>query len=457
MPLGAALAFAGIEGAMGLLHGSQGCSTYVRRHLIGHFREPLDLASSSFDEPAAIFGGRANLFAALDNLRKQYKPSLIGVATTCLAETIGDDVPRLLREYRAERTAQELPELVAVSTPSYQGTHTEGFARAVRNVIETLAMGGARMDHVNLLPGIVSPADLRHLRELAESFGLGVTLLSDFSQTLDGPIWSEYHRLPRGGTPLEQIRLAGRAAASIEFTRVLEPAALGSTYLQERFAVPQHVLGLPIGVQACDSLVAVFERLSGRRLSDKHEASRGRLLDSYVDGHKYVAGKRVAVLGEEDLVAATAGFLTEIGMNVVLCVSGGRTGRLGQALGRPLPVACCGQADADPGNSQPATGNPEPATHNPQPLVLADSDYAAAQEAAKDLHVDLIIGNSSAYQLARDVGAPLVRVGLPIHDRLGGGRILTVGYEGTQQLYDRVVNTLLEAAQDESGVGYTHW
>ena len=46
-PLGATLAFAGIERGMTLLHGSQGCATYIRRYAISHFREPLDVASSS--------------------------------------------------------------------------------------------------------------------------------------------------------------------------------------------------------------------------------------------------------------------------------------------------------------------------------------------------------------------------------------------------------------------------
>ena len=60
-PLGACLAFRGVEGAIPLLHGSQGCATYIRRYMISHFREPMDIASSNFGETAAIFGGRENL------------------------------------------------------------------------------------------------------------------------------------------------------------------------------------------------------------------------------------------------------------------------------------------------------------------------------------------------------------------------------------------------------------
>ena len=47
-PLGACIAFAGVEGAVPLIHGSQGCGTYIRRYLISHFNEPIDIASSIF-------------------------------------------------------------------------------------------------------------------------------------------------------------------------------------------------------------------------------------------------------------------------------------------------------------------------------------------------------------------------------------------------------------------------
>jgi nitrogenase molybdenum-iron protein NifN len=71
-PLGAALVFKGIANCVPLLHGSQGCSTYIRRYMISHFKEPLDIACSNFGEETAIFGGGANIKLAIDNIRKQY-------------------------------------------------------------------------------------------------------------------------------------------------------------------------------------------------------------------------------------------------------------------------------------------------------------------------------------------------------------------------------------------------
>ena len=102
MPMGGILALKGIEGAMTLLHGSQGCSTYMRRHIAEHFNEPVDVASSSLNEKGTVYGGRTNLKQGLDNVRRVYKPKLIGVLTTCLAETIGEDIRRMASAYRQE-------------------------------------------------------------------------------------------------------------------------------------------------------------------------------------------------------------------------------------------------------------------------------------------------------------------------------------------------------------------
>ena len=67
-----------------------------------------------------------------------------------------------------------------------------------------------------------------------------------------------------------------------------------------------------------------------------------------------------------------------------------------------------------------------------------------------------MIGNSKGYQIARKLKVPLVRVGFPIHDRIGSQRILHYGYRGALSLYDRIVNALLEVKQESSEVGYSY-
>ena len=334
----ACLAFRGVEGAVPFLHGSQGCSTYIRRYMISHFKEPLDIASSNFGEAAAIFGGKENLRLGLENVARQYSPRLIGIATTCLAETIGEDVEMLLRQLRVE--CPHLPEMVHVSTPSYAGTHAEGFHAAVRALVHRLAEEGPKHQGVNLLPGIVSPADLRHLKSVLRDFGLAPITLCDYSDTLDGPVWAEYQKLPKGGTPIDAIRSMGSALATIEFGSTWNSAETGGALLEQRFGVPRYELPMPLGVIQTDRFFEVLEAISGRGAPAEYREERGRLVDAYVDAHKYVFGKRAVVYGEQDLVVGLASLLAEIGIEPSLCASGAVSGRL-EARIRCGRSRCC--------------------------------------------------------------------------------------------------------------------
>ncbi len=437
-PLGAALVFKGIAGAIPLLHGSQGCSTYIRRYLISHFKEPMDIACSNFGEQTAIFGGGANMKLALDNILTQYTPNLIGVATTCLAETIGDDVPMFLSEYRSANADAVLPPIVHVSTPSYQGTHMQGFHRAVLATVKGLASGevadGVFASRINLFPGMLSPADLRHLKELVSDFGLDAMVLPDYSQTLDGELWAEYHRIPSGGTTVDAIAGSGRNCASIEMGRVLammeETAA---TQLERSHNVPAHRMGLPMGIRQTDHLMQILEEISGNPVPEKYARQRGRLLDALVDGHKYVNGRRAVVYGEADLVAGVVDFLSEIGIQPVICATGDRGGHLESAVRQVVEEK-----------------------YHDKIRVIEGVDFVDIESAVRDAKADLMIGHSKGYSLSRKIGIPLVRIGFPIHDRVGGSRTLHVGYEGAQTLFDRLANTLLERRQANSDVGYTY-
>ncbi|MGA2337550.1 MAG: nitrogenase component 1 [Terriglobales bacterium] len=432
-PLGASLVFRGIEGAVPFLHGSQGCATYMRRYIISHFREPMDIAASGFSESSAIFGGGENLRRGLQNVSVQYKPSMIGIATTCLCETIGEDVAAMVREYQEAQIDLPTPQLVHVSTPSYIGTHVDGFHAAVRSVVATLATPEPEPSHhVNLFPGMVSTADIRYLKEIAEDFELSSIVLPDYSETLDGPALDAYERIPAGGTPIQGIRSAAGARASIEFGRSIRQRDTAAAFLESTFGVRAHRLGLPIGINETDRFFSTLKDIADRPVPRQHEMERGRLIDSYVDGHKYVFGKRAIVYGEEDLVVGLAALLAEIGIIPVLCASGGKSGALRQAITEIAP--------SSPGVTE----------------VCDDTDFMSIGEKAKLLKPDLLIGNSKGYGIARDLGIPLVRVGFPIHDRIGGQRILHLGYRGTQQLFDRIVNALLEHKQQTAEVGYSY-
>jgi len=434
-PLGACLAFRGVAGAVPFLHGSQGCATYMRRYIISHFREPMDIASSSLGEKHAIYGGGPNLKQGLRNVISKYHPQLIGVATTCLTETIGDDVPRLVKEfiqeYQEQGDAAPLPRIVTVSSPSYHGTHMEGFHRAVRNLVDQLTVPGPPVDAVNLLPGLVSPADIRYLKEILTDFGLRGIILPDISETLDGPQLATYRKIPAGGTSLEDIAQMGRARATIEYGATLKDQDTAGTLLAERFGVNLFQIGLPIGLRETDLFFSLLEMLSGQAIPEKHELERGRLLDAYVDGHKYVFGKKAVVYGEEDLVVGLTAFLAEIGVQPVLCASGGHSGRLKTAV---AAVA----ADLLP----------------EMPEVRGGVDFYDIAEEAQNLAPDLLIGHSKGYHLAKQWQIPLIRVGFPIHDRFGGQRLLHLGYRGAQQLLDRLINAVLAKKQDDSSIGY---
>jgi nitrogenase molybdenum-iron protein NifN len=157
---------------------------------------------------------------------------------------------------------------------------------------------------------------LRQLRSILEAFGLEVNLVPDYSDTLNGPLWTEYQRIPEGGTPLSgPAPHRPSAAATIECGLVLagEKETAG-TWLEERFGVPLHRLGLPIGIRQTDLFFEQLAAISGKPIPEKYTAQRGRLLDAMVDGHKHFNGVRAALFGEEDLVAGLAGFCGELGI-----------------------------------------------------------------------------------------------------------------------------------------------
>jgi nitrogenase molybdenum-iron protein NifN len=421
MPMGAVFVFRGIEGCMPLFHGSQGCSTYMRLYLAHHFREPVDIASSALSEKGAVYGGAANLKKGLKNVIAGYAPLAVGIATTCLAETIGDDVPQIIREFRQEPQVDDVM-IFNVSTPSYKASHEAGYSAALKAVVQSLAERSKPSGKINLLLGsIVSPADVRYIKRLLCDWGIGYILLPDISESFDAPLTQEFPRISAGGTPLEEIRDVGNSEATISIGAWAEGHGAGD-YLREEFDVPHFALPLPLSLETTDSLVGKLEELSGQVLPDEYEKERGRLLDTMVDAHKLMAGVKTCVYGDTEMVLGLAALMRELGMSPQILATGSASPNFDR-LARELA----------PGSK-----------------VMSGADFSQIQEEAAAREVELLVGPFTGRQTARAKGMPLLRVGFPNHDRFGAARQLVLGYEGAGRLVDAMANALLEDRERRS-------
>lgn len=419
MPLGAIIPFKGIENSMVIIHGSQGCATYMRRHMAEHFNEPIDVASSAITENGTIYGGEANLKQGLNNLIQLYKPELVGILSTCLAETIGEDIVRIAAVFQEEQAQSCIPAMVPVPTPGYGGSQFEGYFQALHSIVATLAQPTCQHDGINVLVPHISPADVREIKRILELMQVKYALLPDISDTLDSPYTKVYRKIPAGGTALADIAAMPGARATIQFGVTVEDEISPGKYLETYYGVPLYNLPLPMGIMACDRFLNLLQTLTGQQIPQQLQQERGRLLDAMVDAHKYNREGRAVVFGEPEMVYSISQVLVENGVTPVILATGSKGTRL-QGLLTALTADCDEEA-----------------------LILVNSDFSHIRKHCANKRINLAIGNSDGRILSERDGIPLVRLGFPIHDRIGGQRILTTGYTGTIQLLDLISNTLL--------------
>lgn len=423
MPMGAVTALYGIEKCMSILHGSQGCSTYIRRHMATHYNEPVDIASSSLTEEGTVFGGAGNLIKGLENLIKLYHPEVIGIPTSCLAETIGEDIPRIIRDFTFSHPDANV-KIIPISTPGYGGSQYEGFFKALRAVVENVEMDEEKNNKVNIITGMLSPADTRTLKALLNRMGIEYILLPDLSENLDGAHEKEYDRLKKGGTSLADIAKMGGARMTIELSAFLGGEFSPAEYLKERYGVPFVRMNTPVALKDTDAFIRKLAALGGVIPADLVQ-ERGRLLDAMIDSHKYNAEGRAAVFGEPDLVYSVSQLLCENGIIPVLAASGSVCPELKEKLIPDIETAA-------------------------RPMfidsyaVIDDADFDTIEKMTLDLGANILIGNSDGRRISEKHEIELIRCGFPIHDRIGGQRLQMLGYEGALQFLDRITNTLLK-------------
>ena len=420
MPLGGVMAFKGIENSMVMLHGSQGCSTYIRRHMATHFNEPIDIASSSLTEDGTIYGGAKNLKSGLKNIIKLYNPEIIGVLTTCLAETIGEDIGGIITEFQEEDLAARGIKIIPVSTPSYAGTQAEGYYRTLRALVENLSSDKVKNNKINIIAANINPGDIRQLKYILDLFKVEYTLLPDVSDTLDAGYNKKYNKVPAGGTKVSDIVSMGGAIATIEMDTTADIGCTAGDYLFKTFGVPLYKCVIPMGITATDAFIKLLSQISKKAIPEVFKMERGRYLDGIIDSHKYNSEGRAVIFGEPEIVYAVTSLCVENGIIPLLISTGSKNKMLKS-------------------NLEELTKDLEQ-----KPIILDDSDFEIIEKYSIKLNVNLLIGDSNGRRLEKKLGIKLIRIGFPIHDRVGAQRAVNVGYYGSLRFLDEITNALLE-------------
>jgi nitrogenase molybdenum-iron protein NifN len=407
-PLGAALAFLGLKGTMPLFHGSQGCTAFAKVMLVRHFREAIPLSTTAMNETTTILGGEDNVQTALLTLLVKAKPEIIGLCTTGLTETRGDDMHGILKTIKQRYPElQDLP-IVFVSTPDFKGALQDGYAAAVQSIVQTIPEAGDLIeDQVTILPSSAfSPGDVEEIKEIVEAFGLKPIVVPDLSLSLDGHLnEGDYSATTTGGTSLEDLRRVGASAFTLALGESMRGAA---DVLMQRFGTEYQVFPRVTGLSAVDELMVRLSLVSDRPVPEKYRRQRTQLQDAMLDTHFYFGRKRIAIALEPDLLYATSCFLQEMGAEIQAAVTTTKS-----------PIL------------------PEVPTEFVKIGDLEDLEQLA-------VGADLLITNSQGTRVSKKLGIPLYRRGLPIYDRLGNGHFSSVGYKGTTALLFNIGNILLE-------------
>lgn len=426
-PLGAVFAAQGFDECLPFVHGSQGCVAYFRTHLSRHYKEPNSCVSSSMTEDAAVFGGMQNMIDGLANAYALYKPKMIAVSTTCMAEVIGDDLSAFIA---SAKDADSVPKDVPVPfahTPSFVGSHTTGYDNMIKGILNYFWEREAQPQRkpgeaIYVIPGFdgYSVGNNKELKRIFGLFDIDATILSDNADVYDTPTDGTF-RMYAGGTTLEQTRQALNAKAMISLQQYCTEKTL--EYAGSK-GMDTHALNYPLGVKATDEFLTLLSKISGKPVPEELKAERGKLVDAMADSHTHLHGKRFAVFGDPDFCLGFSRFLMEVGAEPVhvLATNGNN------AWAEQVTTLLASSSHGKDGKAWPGKD-----LWHMRSLLFTEP-------------VDYIVGNSYGKYLERDTGIPLIRLTYPIFDRHHHHRFPVWGYQGALTMLVRILDRILEDA-----------
>ncbi len=440
-PLGAIMAAVGFEGTLPFVHGSQGCVAYFRTQFNRHFKEPSACVSSSMTEDAAVFGGLNNMVDGLANASAMYKPKMIAVSTTCMAEVIGDDLNAFIKTSKEKGSVPEDFNVPFAHTPSFVGSHITGYDNMMKGILSYFWDGKAGAvpalerkpnESINFIGGFdgYTVGNLREIKRLLGLMGVDYTILSDNSDVWDTPTDGEF-RMYDGGTTVEQTEAALNAKATIAMQAISTEKTMA--YIAEK---GQEVVALncPMGISGTDHFLMEVSRITGKPIPPELTKERGRILDAIADSSSYLHGKKFAMSGDPDFCLGMTAFLLELGAEPVHVVATNGSKDWAAKVQELLDASPFGKS-----------------CH-----VYPGKDLWHLRSLLFTEPVDFLIGNSYCKYLERDTGTPQIHIGFPMFDRHHRHRYPIWGYQGTLNLLVWMLDRIhLELDRNSIGIGTT--
>ncbi|MBF0591125.1 MAG: nitrogenase iron-molybdenum cofactor biosynthesis protein NifN [Nitrospirae bacterium] len=413
--IGATIALQGIDRAVPVIHGAQGCTFLAKALITRHFREPIALASTRLFAEDVIMSSDDNLVKTVDDLVQRQAPDVIAILSSGLTEVKGDDHKAAIKalQQRHDRTM-----LVYVATPDFQGGLEDGYRAAIEAVIDFLCLEGRSpseqdgspqgRSQVNVIAGhFLTPADFSELREMIESFGLHPVFLPDLS-ALDGSR-PGVSPLAMGGVSLSELRTMPGSVHTLVIGCGLKRCA---ELLRRQYGVNYTVIKGLSSFGDVDHLVGTLRDLTGREASKSIQRQRRVMVDGMKDAQFYFAGKRVCIALEAGDAVAVSRLLAEMGAEVPLCV---------------IPSNTSGAKDIEA--VQIVVGDLFSICSEPL-LTAAGGEF------------DLLISNSHAEDTADRLGVGLYQLGFPLFKFLGVSGRLTCGYRGALSMVNEMANIM---------------
>ena len=421
-PVGASLAFMGIQHAMPMMHGSQGCTAFGKIFFVRHFREPIPLQTTAMDQLSTIMGAGNNIIEGLKTICEKSRPDLIGLPATGLSEIQGADVKDAIKRFREHYPEYNGIKVVPVSAPDFNGCMETGFAASVEAMITQLVpectVEGPRPvrrpRQVNVLAAsFLTPGDVEWLKDTIVLFGLCPVVIPDLADSLDGHLADQdFSPLPMGGTPVSGFTSLGDATVNLVIGPSLFRAA---DILRERTGVPDYRFDHLMGLEAVDKLLLLLSAISGNKVPECLRRQRAQLQDAMLDTHFMLGQTRFGIATDPDLLNAFSQFLQGMGAEVVAAVASSYAPVLEQVPTKEVKIG----------------------------------DLEDLEHIARDQGADILIGNSHAVGSAARLGLPLLHAGFPQYDLVGGYQRNWIGYRGVRQVLFDLANILLNSSHRE--------